>query len=49
MNPPPSSPTEDLRSGRAARREPGADMVPVEGGEPMPAEEPAPDPRPKQF
>ena len=28
---------------------PDADLVPVEGGEPMPAEEPAAEPRPIQF
>jgi hypothetical protein len=32
--------TEDLRLARAVRRDSGADLVPVEGGEPMPAEDP---------
>jgi hypothetical protein len=42
--------TAELRESRAGRREPDADLVPVVGGgEPMPAEEPAPAARPKQF
>ena len=41
--------TVELREARAAGRDPGADLVPVEGGEPMPAEEPATPPRPPQF
>jgi hypothetical protein len=57
MNIPPSDPaprerirpTAELRGNRAARRDPGADLVPVEGGEPMPAEEPAPGARSTEF
>lgn len=41
--------TEDLRESRAGRRDPDADLVPVEGGEPMPAEEPAPEARASTF
>lgn len=41
--------TTELRDARGGRRDSDADLVPVEGGEPMPAEEPAPDARPKQF
>jgi hypothetical protein len=41
--------TGELRDDRAGRRDPGADLVPVEGGEPMPAEEPAVEPRPIEF
>jgi hypothetical protein len=41
--------TAELRETRAGRRAPDADLVPVEGGEPMPAEEPAPAARPTEF
>ena len=41
--------TVELRDDRSGRRDPGADLVPVEGGEPMPAEEPAPEARPSTF
>jgi len=41
--------TSELRETRAGRRAPDADLVPVEGGEPMPAEEPAPAARPITF
>jgi hypothetical protein len=41
--------TTELRDSRAGRRAPDADLVPVEGGEPMPAEEPAPQQRPTEF
>lgn len=41
--------TAELRDTRADRRAPDANLVPVEGGEPMPAEEPAAEPRPIQF
>ncbi len=41
--------TAELRGNRAARRDPGADLVPVEDGEPMPAEEPAQTARPTEF
>lgn len=41
--------TAELRETRAGRRDPDADLVPVEGGEPMPAEEPAPGARPTEF
>jgi hypothetical protein len=47
--PVPRALTDELRADRAARRDPGADLVPVEGGEPMPAEEPAPQARPTEF
>jgi hypothetical protein len=57
MSLPPSDPaprertglTAELRGNRAARRDPGAVLVPVEGGEPMPAEEPKPQARPTEF
>jgi hypothetical protein len=42
----------ELRDDRAGRRDPGAVLIPVEGGEPMPAEEPptpAPGAGPKTF
>lgn len=41
--------TGELRDERAGRRAPDADLVPVEGGEPMPAEEPAPEARSITF
>lgn len=41
--------TTELREHRAEHRAPGADLVPVEGGESMPAEEPAPAARPVEF
>lgn len=50
--PVPSDPrklTTELRDARAERRGADADLVPVEGGEPMPAEEPASPARPEQF
>jgi hypothetical protein len=47
--PDPRTLTGELRDDRAGRREPDADLVPVEGGEPMPAEEPAPGARPTEF
>jgi hypothetical protein len=31
--------TDELRRARSAEHDPDADLVPVEGGEPMPAEE----------
>ena len=31
--------TDELRESRSGQRDPGADMVPVKDGEPMPAEE----------
>jgi hypothetical protein len=41
--------TTELREHRAGRRSPDAVLVPVEGGEPIPAEEPAPAARSKTF
>ena len=41
--------TTDLREVRAESRESDADLVPVEGGEPMPAEEPPAPARPTTF
>jgi hypothetical protein len=40
---------DELRDDRAGRRDPGATLVPVQGGEPMPAEESAATVRPKTF
>jgi hypothetical protein len=41
--------TAELREHRTERRAPDADLVPVEGGEPIPAEEPEPQARPTEF
>ena len=41
--------TPELRRRRSDQRNPGADLVPVEGGEPIPADDPAPEQRPVTF